>query len=83
MTNERLTMYKPFEHQKVTTDFIIKNPRVLVTSDPGTGKTRSMIDAFVQRGYGSGRMLVLAPLSILQASWADDIKKLHPSLRTQ
>lgn len=73
-------MYKPFEHQKVTTDFIVKNPRVLVTSDPGTGKTRSMIDAFVQRGYGSGRMLVLAPLSILQASWGDDIEKFAPQL---
>lgn len=73
-------MFEPFEHQKATTDFIIKKPRVLVTSDPGTGKTRSMIDAFVQRGYGSGRMLVLAPLSILQASWGDDIEKFAPQV---
>lgn len=73
-------MYDPFEHQKVTTDFIVNNDGVLITSDPGTGKTRSVIDAFVKRGYGNGRMLVLAPLSILEASWGDDIKKFAPQL---
>ena len=56
-----------FAHQVTTTDHILKYPRCLITSDPGTGKTRSVIDAFTQRG---GKMLVLAPLSILQASWA-------------
>ena len=69
-------MLKPFEHQSVTTDFISANPRVLVTSDPGTGKTRSVLDAYTQRP--EGRMLVLAPLSILQASWGDDIEKFTP-----
>lgn len=73
-------MHEAFEHQKVTTDFIVKNKRVLITSDPGTGKTRSVIDAFLKRGYGEGRMLVLAPLSILEASWGDDIKKFAPQL---
>lgn len=71
-------MLEPFEHQSVTTDFIATNPRVLVTSDPGTGKTRSVLDAYMQRP--EGRMLVLAPLSILEASWADDIKKFTPDL---
>lgn len=71
-------MLKPFDHQVKTTTFILRNPRVLVTSDPGTGKTRSVIDAFAKRK--EGRMLVLAPLSILSASWADDIKKFQPSL---
>lgn len=71
-------MLEPFEHQKVTTTFIAQNPRVLVTSDPGTGKTRSVLDAYTQRP--EGRMLVLAPLSILQASWGDDIEKFTPDL---
>lgn len=69
---------KPFEHQKVTSQFIVDNPRVIVTSDPGTGKTRSVIDAYVQRK--TGKMLVLAPLSILGASWGDDIDKFAPEL---
>lgn len=71
-------MLKSFKHQTETTDFILQNPRVLVTSDPGTGKTRSVLDAYTQRC--AGRMLVLAPLSILQASWGDDINKFTPDL---
>jgi superfamily II DNA or RNA helicase len=70
-------MYEAFEHQKVTTDFINENSRCLITSDPGTGKTRSVLDAIVNRGT---RTLVLAPLSILEASWGDDIEKFTPEL---
>jgi superfamily II DNA or RNA helicase len=70
-------MYEPFEHQKVTTDFIKQQPRCLITSDPGTGKTRSVLDAIVGR---ESRILVLAPLSILEASWGDDIDKFQPEL---
>lgn len=72
---------KPFTHQKETTDFIFANPRVLITSDPGTGKTRSVIDAFSKiQKKERGRMLVMAPLSILEASWGQDIKKFAPHL---
>lgn len=72
-------MQKPFEHQATTTQFIIDNPRVLITSDPGTGKTRSVLDAYAQRR--KGKLLVLAPLSILGASWGDDIAKFQPELK--
>jgi SNF2 family DNA or RNA helicase len=68
---------KPYAHQKTTTDFIISHPRCLVTSDPGTGKTRSVLDALYNI---EGRILVLAPLSILEASWAEDINKFQPNL---
>jgi len=71
-------MLKQFDHQVKTTNFLLKTPRALITSDPGTGKTRSVLDAYVKRK--EGRMLVLAPLSILSASWADDIKKFQPGL---
>lgn len=72
---------KPFTHQKETADFIFANPRVLITSDPGTGKTRSVIDAFSKiQKKERGRMLVMAPLSILEASWGQDIKKFAPHL---
>ena len=70
-------MFKPFEHQEVTTDFINKNDRCLITSDPGTGKTRSVLDAIVDHEQ---RILVLAPLSILESSWGDDILKFQPKL---
>jgi len=68
---------KPFEHQEVTTKHILANPRCLITSDPGTGKTRAVLDALVNRG---SRTLVIAPLSILEASWAEDIRKFTPQL---
>ena len=69
---------QPFSHQAKTTQFILNNKRCLITSDPGTGKTRSVLDAYAQRK--KGKMLVLAPLSILQASWGDDIEKFQPKL---
>lgn len=70
-------MLKPFAHQAATTRHILKNPRCLITSDPGTGKTRSVLDAIAERG---SRTLVIAPLSILEASWGDDIAKFTPQL---
>lgn len=86
-------MLKAFDHQTTTTDFITKQPYCLITSDPGTGKTRSVLDAFVKLKKKRSkllvmehilkkrsRLLVLAPLSILQASWGDDIEKFTPEL---
>ena len=70
-------MLQAFEHQKITTDFINATPRCLITSDPGTGKTRSVLDAIVNH---DARTLVIAPLSILESSWVDDIKKFQPQL---
>ena len=66
-----------YAHQSETTKFITDNPCCLVTSDPGTGKTRSVLDAHIQWG---GKTLVLAPLSILEAAWVDDIKKFQPDI---
>lgn len=68
----------PFDHQTKTTEFILNRDATFITSDPGTGKTRSVIDAYAQRK--KGKMLVFAPLSILQSSWGDDIEKFQPDL---
>lgn len=67
-----------YAHQAETTNFITNNPCCLVTSDPGTGKTRSVLDAHAQ---WSGKTLVLAPLSILEAAWVDDINKFQPNIK--
>ena len=71
-----------FLHQRETTNFILKKKRVLITSDPGTGKTRAVLDAFllILKDEPDARMLVIAPLSILQASWEEDILKFTPDL---
>lgn len=50
-------------------------------SDPGTGKTLPELEEFARRrAKNDGPMLVLAPKSILQPAWAQDIKNFYPSL---
>ena len=66
---------EPFESQIHTTQCIIDNKGTLVQSDPGTGKTRAVLDAIKQM---PGRTLVLGNLSILQPSWGMDIEKFTP-----
>ena len=68
----------PYAHQKTTTDFIVDTKCCLITSDPGTGKTRAVLDPHVVLG---GRALVLAPLSILEAAWGEDISKFQPNIK--
>lgn len=71
---------KPYAHQIATADFARATPRMHNWSDPGTGKTRAHLDAFDQRA-GHKRMLVLAPLSILETAWANDAATFTPNLR--
>lgn len=53
------------------------------TSDPGTGKTRVMIE-LIQRtqSFIKGATLVVCPKSLMQSAWGDDIKKFAPELVT-
>ena len=72
-----------FEHQKTTVDFILDRESVFILNDPGTGKTRTVLEAFVKHKeqFPDSKLCVLAPLSILEPSWAGDIKKFTPSLQ--
>lgn len=73
-----------YEHQLETKEFIRSRVdagegRVFDASDPGTGKTRPAIGAFAdRRGQGGKKALVLAPKSILQPAWGDDVGKFFP-----
>ncbi|MGR3808604.1 SNF2-related protein [Pasteurella testudinis] len=80
MTSTTITnIPKPFAHQIAATKFWLSTPRMCNFSDPGTGKTRATLDAIATRTDG-GRTLVIAPLSILECSWGEDIKKFTPHL---
>ncbi len=70
-------MFEAFEHQQATTNFILDKKRLFVASDPGTGKTRSCLDSMKNL---DGKILVLAPLSILQPSWGNDCEQFTPEL---
>lgn len=67
-----------YSHQDSMAKFGLDNNIVFNTSDPGTGKTRGTLEAYKRRHEqlsGVGRLLVVAPLSILKSSWGDDINE--------
>lgn len=68
-----------FTHQKETINFLAENDSVFITSDPGTGKTRCILE-HIKAHKHLGRALVVAPKSILGPSWAEDIRKFTPEL---
>ena len=64
-----------YEHQKATRDFILDNPRNCVFSDPGTGKTRSVLSAIEER---KSKALVFCPKAIMVPAWVEDCRKFIP-----
>ena len=67
--------YTPMSHQVETAAFLTLNRKAFVFSEPGTGKTLSALwaaDYLMQRGEVR-RVLILCPLSIMQAAWMGDI----------
>jgi len=70
----------PYQHQKETSNFISRGDCTFVASDPGTGKTRSVIDAFVNNPNDRKKMIVFCPKSIMLAAWGEDLKRFAPQL---
>lgn len=72
--------HKPFNHQKETVEFLLRNKRAFVLSDIGTGKTLSVLwttDLLFEMGYIK-KVLILSPLSTLQVVWAGEIFRNFP-----
>ena len=67
-----------WDHQSKDIQFMLNTPNVLNTSDPGTGKTRVVIEVMKQLSLPT---LILAPKSILSCAWGNDIKKFAPGLK--
>ncbi len=71
-----------FKHQNKSRKFLRENARVFDMSDPGTGKTRVHAEDIAEkREDGGGCALVLAPKSILQPAWGNDIEQYVPHLK--
>jgi SNF2 family DNA or RNA helicase len=67
----------PMHAQRVTANFLVAHPHSLCLSDPGTGKTLAALWAadylMSLHSAGNFRAIVVAPLSILQDQWANEI----------
>lgn len=73
---------KPMKHQLVSLKHAEQNPVVYDASDAGTGKTGVRIWAFAKRrAKRGGRLLVLAPRTLLKTAWGNDFKKFAPHLK--
>lgn len=72
----------PFPSQKLAAEFLTLNPRSFNLSEMGTGKSLSTLWAydFLRQSGQRKRMLVIAPLSTLERTWADEIFKHFPHL---
>jgi SNF2 family DNA or RNA helicase len=68
-------MYKPFDHQRKIAAFLTLNRRAYNFSEMGVGKTASAIWAadYLMSVGAIKRVLVLAPLSILDAAWRREV----------
>lgn len=68
-------LYKPFDAQKHTADFLVRNGRAFVLNEMGTGKSLSALWAFdyLRKKRAARTLLVVAPLSTLESTWADEI----------
>ena len=71
-------MYKPFEHQKETAAFLTMNRRAFCLSEQGTGKTGGVVWAadYLMQIKAIKRVLIICPLSIMQAAWQADLFKI-------
>jgi len=74
--------FKPFEHQKVTAEFLTMNPKSFCLNGMGSGKTLSVLWAFdyLKKLGAVNKMLVVSPLSTLERTWGDEVFNHFPEL---
>jgi superfamily II DNA or RNA helicase len=74
--------WTPMAHQKTTAEFLSIRPRAYCLNGMGTGKTLSALWAYdYLRRYGHvSSALVIAPLSTLNPTWAEEVYRSFPHL---
>lgn len=68
-------VYKPFNHQRVTSEFLSINHKAFCFNEAGTGKTSSILWAsdYLMNLGKIKRVLIVCPLSIMYSAWQGDI----------
>lgn len=67
--------YKPFNHQIITTNFLVGHKRAFCLNGVGSGKTLSLLwaaDYLMKKGLVK-KCLIVSPLSTLERVWGDAI----------
>ena len=70
-----------FAHQNDAVQFVIlKNGLGMIAHEPGLGKTRTALQVFREARVKdpSLKLLAIAPLSLLEAAWHNDVEKWFP-----
>jgi SNF2 family DNA or RNA helicase len=70
-------LYKPFDHQRDTAEFLSLRQRAFCFNEAGTGKTSAVVwaaDYLMKQGIIK-KVLVICPLSIMYSAWQADIFK--------
>jgi SNF2 family DNA or RNA helicase len=69
--------FQPFDHQKLTAEFLVSNRKAFCFNEQGTGKTASVIWAtdYLMNVGAIKRVLVVCPLSIMKPAWQNDLFK--------
>ena len=68
-------LFKPFDHQRVTSEFLSINEKAFCFNEAGTGKTSSVLwaaDYLMNQGKIK-KVLIICPLSIMQSAWQGDV----------
>jgi len=65
-------------HQTEALEFIADKPGAMLAMDMGTGKSRVIVDLIARKGYA--KVLILAPLSVVQGVWPGEFAKHAPGL---
>ena len=68
-------IYKPFDHQRVTAEFLSTHNKGFCFNEAGTGKTSSVLwaaDYLMNKGLVK-RVLIICPLSIMISAWQGDV----------
>jgi SNF2 family DNA or RNA helicase len=76
---------KPFDIQKKTAALLTMNSRAYVLNGMGTGKTKASLWSwhYLYTTGGAGKLLVVAPLSTLNFTWAREIFQTLSGIKVQ
>ena len=68
-------LYKPFDHQAVTAEFLSINEKAFCFNEAGTGKTSSALWAadYLMQQDKIKKVLIICPLSIMYSAWQGDV----------